>query len=56
MQVKACSSVDPADLVTVEPESEDDWELVELNASFFQQNMLQQVNALVEMCTLVGHA
>lgn len=38
-----------AEHVSLEPESEDDWELVELNADYVEQFMLQQA-CLLDAC------
>ena len=44
-QVRVCNDVPKAQFVSVEPESEDDWELVELNATYVEENLLSQVHA-----------
>lgn len=52
VQVKAVPNVATATLVTIEPSSEDDWEVMELNAELAEAAMLQQV-ACVLICDLI---
>lgn len=48
VQVKAVPNVATATLVTIEPSSEDDWEVMELNAELAEAAMLQQVRIVNE--------
>ncbi|XP_065865705.1 peroxisomal ATPase PEX1 isoform X2 [Euphorbia lathyris] len=48
VQVKAAPNVTSATLVTIEPSSEDDWEVLELNAEQAEAAMLQQVRIVQE--------
>ena len=43
VQVRVLSNVPKATLVTVEPETEDDWEVLELNAELAEAAILSQV-------------
>lgn len=43
VQVRAVSNVVNATLVTIEPHSEDDWEVLELNAELAEASILKQV-------------
>lgn len=43
VQVRALSNVPNATLVTVEPETEDDWEVLELNAELAEAAIIKQV-------------
>ena len=44
-QVRALGQLPRASTLVVEPASESDWELVELNAAFLELNMLQQASS-----------
>lgn len=46
VQVRVLSNVPKATLVTVEPETEDDWEVLELNAELAEAAILSQVYLL----------
>ena len=46
LQVRTLGQLPRASTVTVEPASESDWEMVELNAGFLELNILQQVLSL----------
>ncbi|KAJ4883205.1 Peroxisome biogenesis protein 1 [Raphanus sativus] len=48
VQVRVLSNVPKATLVTVEPETEDDWEVLELNAELAEAAILSQVRILHE--------
>ncbi|CAF1788711.1 unnamed protein product, partial [Brassica napus] len=48
VQVRVLSNVPKATLVTVEPETEDDWEVLELNAELAESAILSQVRILHE--------
>ncbi|KAK9802910.1 hypothetical protein WJX73_005371 [Symbiochloris irregularis] len=48
VQIKARSEVPAAEMVTVEPASEDDWEMVELNAAHVEQTLLNQAGVACE--------
>lgn len=43
VQVRVVSSVPKATLVTIEPQSEDDWEVLELNSEHAEAAILNQV-------------
>lgn len=43
VQVQALSNVQKATLVTIEPSTEDDWEVLELNAELAEAAILNQV-------------
>ena len=43
VQVRALTNVPKASLVTIEPVTEDDWEVVELNAQVAEAAILNQV-------------
>ena len=43
VQVRVLSNVAQATLVTIEPNSEDDWEVLELNAELAEAAILRQV-------------
>ena len=47
LQVRALKDVPKAATVTVEPASENDWEVVELNAGYLEQHILQQVRRAI---------
>lgn len=44
VQVRVLTNVPKATLVTVEPETEDDWEVLELNAELAEAAILSQVS------------
>lgn len=44
VQVRVLPNVPKATLVTVEPETEDDWEVLELNAELAEAAILSQVS------------
>lgn len=48
VQVRALSNVPNATLVTVEPETEDDWEVLELNAELAEAAIIKQVRVVHE--------
>ncbi|KAM1796138.1 hypothetical protein ACFX11_036406 [Malus domestica] len=48
VQVRALSNVQKATLVTIEPSTEDDWEVLELNAELAEAAILNQVRILHE--------
>ncbi|KAL6206296.1 hypothetical protein ACLB2K_023544 [Fragaria x ananassa] len=48
VQVRALSSVDRATLVTIEPSTEDDWEVMELNSELAEAAILNQVRIVHE--------
>ncbi|KAF5736234.1 putative peroxisome biogenesis factor [Tripterygium wilfordii] len=48
VQVRAISNVSKATLVTIEPHSEDDWEVLELNAEHAEAAILKQVRVVHE--------
>ncbi|KAJ6711731.1 hypothetical protein OIU79_008044 [Salix purpurea] len=48
VQVRAVSNVVNATLVTIEPHSEDDWEVLELNAEQAEASILKQVRIVNE--------
>lgn len=43
--VRARSDVAVADAVILEPASEDDWEILELNANFLEEHLLTRVSS-----------
>ena len=43
VQVRSLGQLLRASTVAIEPASESDWEIVELNAAFLELNILQQV-------------
>lgn len=43
MTVKAAGSIPKAGFVKVEPNSEDDWEILELNSELAEEAILKQV-------------
>lgn len=43
MAIRAVPDVPPALSVIVEPNSPDDWELVEMNADYMEEQLLNQV-------------
>lgn len=43
VQVRALSNVPKATLVTIEPDKEDDWEVLELNSEVAEAAILKQV-------------
>lgn len=43
VQVRAVPNVPRATLVTIEPHTEDDWEVLELNAELAEASILKQV-------------
>lgn len=43
VQVKVVSNLPKATMVTIEPDTEDDWEVLELNAEHAEQAILKQV-------------
>jgi len=45
VKVRVLPNVPKATLVTVEPETEDDWEVLELNAELAEAAILSQVSA-----------
>lgn len=49
--MRALSSVDRATLVTIEPSTEDDWEVMELNSELAEAAILNQV---VDSCSIGG--
>lgn len=50
VQVRAAPNVPHASLVTIEPNTEDDWEILELNADLAQGIILNQVR------NVIGHS
>jgi peroxin-1 len=46
VQVRAVSNVPKATMVTIEPHSEDDWEVLELNSEHAEVAILNQVHFL----------
>jgi peroxin-1 len=46
--VRAKVEVAKAKMVTIEPASEDDWEILELNADYLEQHLLARVGVLRE--------
>lgn len=47
MQVKAIGNLPKASLVNIEPNSEDDWEILELNSEIAEEVILKQVLQVV---------
>lgn len=43
MRVKAAANIPKAAFVTIEPNSEDDWEILELNSELAEEAILKQV-------------
>lgn len=43
MQIKAVANLPKADFVNIEPSSEDDWEILELNSEHAEEAILKQV-------------
>lgn len=52
MKVRAASNLPKATLVTIEPLTEDDWEILELNSELAESIILKQVIRLF-LCLLV---
>lgn len=50
VQVKVVSNLPKATMVTIEPDTEDDWEVLELNAEHAEQAILKQVLKTISMC------
>lgn len=50
LQVRTLGQLPRASTVAIEPASESDWEMVELNAAFLELNILQQVSIYLEAC------
>lgn len=50
VQVKVVSNLPKATMVTIEPDTEDDWEVLELNAEHAEQAILKQVLNTISMC------
>ena len=48
--VRPLPDAPPAVSVTVEPASEDDWEIVQLNAGFIEETLLTQVGGVLRDC------
>ena len=48
VQVKAAPNVPHASLITIEPNTEDDWEILELNADLAEAIILNQVRIGIE--------
>jgi peroxin-1 len=44
--VRARAEVPVADTVAIEPASEDDWEMLELNAEFLEEHLVTRVGIL----------
>lgn len=51
VQVRAVSNLPKATLVTIEPNSEDDWEVLELNSEHAEAAILKQVCNVVLVST-----
>lgn len=51
VQVRVIANVPKATLVTIEPNSEDDWEVLELNSELAEAAILEQV--LVSECQYI---
>lgn len=49
VRVTALSNLPKATMVTIEPDTEDDWEVLELNAEHAEQAILKQV-LIITMC------
>lgn len=49
VQVKVVSNLPRAIRVTIEPDTEDDWEVLELNAEHAEQAILKQVLKIINM-------
>lgn len=52
VQVRAVPNLPKATLVTIEPHTEDDWEVLELNAEVAEASILSQVLYLFTLCFL----
>lgn len=53
VQVRALANVAKASLVTIEPNSEDDWEVLELNSELAEAAILKQVQRNVILSLLL---
>lgn len=47
VQLKVVSNLPKATMVTIEPDTEDDWEVLELNAEHAEQAILKQVLKII---------
>lgn len=54
VQVRVLPNVPKATLVTVEPETEDDWEVLELNAELAEAAILSQVSFFLSRYWIVN--
>lgn len=54
VQVRALSNVTKATLVTIEPSTEDDWEVLELNSELAEAAILNQVLQVLSIQGICG--